>query len=49
VGKRPLVLKADTAGEMGDIVLAAEQWSLLRKVMADPRHQLAGGIIVTTH
>ncbi len=46
VGKNPLVIKIERIAENGDIVLGNEQLSVIKKLTADPRNQLLGGVIL---
>jgi len=46
VGKNPLVIKIEGIAENGDIVLGNEQLSVIKKLTADPRNQLLGGVIL---
>lgn len=46
VGSRPLALKVMGVTSDGAIVLAREEWDLLYRLLADPTHAIAGGIVV---
>jgi len=46
VGKNPLVIKIEEIAENGNIVLGNEQLSVIKKLTADPRNQLLGGVIL---
>jgi len=46
VGKNPLDIKIEGIAENGDIVLGNEQLSVIKKLTADPRNQLLGGVIL---